>query len=230
MKTSKKLLLIDAKSLLYRAHFALIRSPRYNKEGKNTSALFGFTNTLISLLQKLQPTHIVVALDPKGKTWRSDIYKEYKAHRQATPEDISAAAEFLPMLLDAFQIPMIAKKGFEADDMIGTLAKKASKEGIETYMITPDKDFAQLVDKHIYWYKPGVGKKEDEILDVEGVCKAWSIQEVDQVRDILGLWGDSSDNVPGVPGIGQKGAQKLIAKFGSIEEILARPAELSEKQ
>ena len=230
MKKNPKLLLIDAKALLYRSHFALMRNPRFNKEGLNTSALFGFTNTLISLWQKQQPTHMVVALDPKGKTFRSDIYPAYKAQRQAQPEDIATAITYLPKLLDAFQIPMIEKKGYEADDVIGTLAQQAAAEGMEVYMVTPDKDFAQLVDHNIYWYKPGIGSKEDVIMDLKGVLTEWRIEKPAQVQDILGLWGDSSDNIPGVPGIGQKGAQKLITQFGSIEGILQNKDKLSTKQ
>lgn len=230
MKTSPKLLLIDAMALLYRSHFALMRSPRFNKEGLNTSALFGFTNTLVSLLQKQNPTHIIVASDSKGPTWRSEVYEEYKAHRQAQPEDITMAIAYLPKLLDAFNIPIIEKKGYEADDVIGTLAKKAASQDMTVYMVTPDKDFAQLVDDHIYWYKPGVGSKEDMLLRLPEVLSQWGIQKASQVQDILGLWGDSSDNIPGVPGIGQKGAQKLISAFGSIEDIIANKASLTEKQ
>ncbi|MEM7362183.1 MAG: DNA polymerase I [Bacteroidota bacterium] len=226
----EKLLLIDANALLYRAHFALMRSPRFNKQGMNTSALFGFTNTLISLYQKEKPTHIAVALDPKGDTWRSEVYEEYKANRQAQPEDITAATTYLPKLLEAFQIPLILKKGFEADDVIGTFAQKATKEGMEVYMVTPDKDFAQLVDTHIHWYKPGIGGKKDEILRIPEVCAQWNVKEPKQVQDILGLWGDASDNIPGVPGIGEKGAKKLIAAFGSIEGILENLDQLSPKQ
>ena len=230
MKPTGKILLIDAKALLYRSHFALMRSPRFNKEGLNTSALFGFTNTLISLWQKHSPTHMVVALDPKGKTWRSEVYAAYKANRHAQPEDIATATSYLPELLDALQIPLIEKKGYEADDVIGTLVQAAKQTEITTYMVTPDKDFAQLVHKNIYWYKPGIGAQEGTCLGVKEVAEKWGIQTPDQVRDILGLWGDSSDNIPGVPGIGEKGAKKLIATFGSIENILASKEQLTAKQ
>ena len=230
MEKKEKLLLIDAKALLYRAHFALMRNPRFNKEGINTSALYGFMGTLISLWQKLSPTHIIVANDAAGPTWRSQVYAPYKANRQSQPEDIAAASDYLPTLLDAFQIPILEKKGYEADDVIGTLAVQASKKGLTTYMVTPDKDFSQLVHDNIFWYKPGSGAKPDELLDREAVLAYWGIRAVTQVKDILGLWGDSSDNIPGVPGIGQKRAQHLIATYGSIEGVLAAKDKLSPKQ
>ena len=227
MNTKYKALLIDVMALLYRAHFALIRSPRISAKGVNTNALFGFTNTLASIWAKEAPTHIIAAMDPNGPTWRSEVYPAYKAHRQRQPEDITIALSYLPRLLEALQIPIIQHARYEADDIIGTLARKGIAQGAAIYMVTSDKDLAQLVDKAIYWYKLGARGNKESIWGVEEVCSHWGIEKPSQVQDTLALCGDSVDNIPGVPHIGEKGAQKLLKQFGSIEEILKKKALLS---
>ena len=223
---AKRLFLLDGMALVYRAHFALIARPIFTSKGVNTSALYGFTQTLLEILRNQQPTHIAVAFDTEAPTPRHTAYPEYKATRQAMPEDLSAALPHVRRMLEAFRIPVLECDGFEADDIIGTLARRAEKEGFETFMVTPDKDFGQLVDANTFFYKPGRAGDNSEVLGVEEIKVRWGIQRPEQVIDVLALMGDSSDNVPGVPGIGEKTAMKLIGQFGTVEELLARMGEL----
>ena len=226
----KKLYLLDGMALIYRAHFALSKSPRFTSNGLNTSAVFGFANTLLELLRREKPSHIAVVFDTKAPTERHTDFVEYKAHREAMPEDLSAALPYVFQLIEGFKIPVITKDGFEADDIIGTLAKKAEKEGYTVYCMTPDKDFAQLVSENIFIYKPARMGNDVEIMGVPEVLKKWEIEHVHQVIDILGLWGDAVDNIPGIPGIGEKTAKDLIRRYGSMENIFANAHELKGKQ
>lgn len=225
----KKLFLIDGMAVVYRAYFGLIRNPRINSKGENVSAVFGFINTLLDIMHTYEPTHIAVAFDTHGPTFRHVEYPEYKATRDETPEGVRTAVPHIKTLLEAFNIPILEYPGFEADDVIGTLARTAEKQGFDTYMVTPDKDYAQLVDEHTFMLKPGMGRS-GELLDVPKILEQWNIEKVGQVIDILGLAGDSADNVPGVPGIGPKTAQKLIAEFGSVENLLENTDKLKGKQ
>ena len=226
----KKLYLLDGMALIYRAHFALSKSPRFTSNGLNTSAVFGFANTLLELLRREKPSHIAVVFDTKAPTERHTDFVEYKAHREAMPEDLSAALPYVFQLIEGFKIPVITKDGFEADDIIGTLAKKAEKKGYTVYCMTPDKDFAQLVSENIFIYKPARMGNDVEIMGVPEVLKKWEIEHVHQVIDILGLWGDAVDNIPGIPGIGEKTAKDLIRRYGSMENIFANAHELKGKQ
>ncbi len=225
----KKLYLLDGMALVYRAHFALISRPIMTSSGVNSSALYGFTQTLIELIRNEEPTHIAVAFDTSAPTARHLEYTEYKAQREEMPEDLSKALPQVRRLLEAFRIPILTLDGYEADDIIGTLAKRAEKEGYITCMVTPDKDFGQLVDTNTLLYKPSRMGDAVEILGVPEVLKKWNVARVEQVIDVLGLWGDTSDNIPGVPGIGEKTAQKLIAEYGSVENILAHTGEMKGK-
>ncbi len=227
---TKKLFLIDGMAIVYRAYFGLIRNPRINSKGENVSAVFGFVNTLLDIMHTYEPTHIAVAFDTHGPTFRHEEYPEYKATRDETPEGIRTAVPHIRNLLQAFNIPVLEYPGFEADDVIGTLARAAEKEGFETYMVTPDKDYAQLVDEHTFMLKPGRSGGDSELLDVKKILEQWNIEKVEQVIDILGLAGDTADNIPGIPGIGPKTAQKLIAQFGSVENLLEHTDELKGKQ
>ena len=226
----KKLFLIDGMALIYRAYFAFIRNPRITSSGEDVSAIFGFLNTLFDIQKKHEPTHLAVALDRSEPTFRHVIFPEYKANRDETPEAIRYAIPIIKQALELMRIPILELPGYEADDIIGTLARQAQKQQFETYMVTPDKDYAQLVDTSTYMLKPGRGGGDPELLDIQAVCDQWNIKEIHQVIDILGLAGDSSDNIPGVPGIGPKTAQKLIATFGSIESILENTDQLKGKQ
>lgn len=227
----KRLFLLDGMALVYRAHFAFITNPIRNSKGVNTSALYGFTNTLLQLLEKEKPTHIGVAFDTSAPTPRHELYPEYKAQREAMPEELAAAIPEVKKLVQAFGIPLIVKDGYEADDLIGTLAKRAEAEGgYETYMVTPDKDFAQLISETTFMWKPGRKGSEFEIIDLPRMKEKWKVERPDQVVDILGLWGDASDNIPGVPGVGEKTAQKLLAQYDTIEGILANTDKLKGKQ
>ena len=229
--TPNRLFLLDGMALIYRAHFALIRSPIYTSNRVNTSALFGFTNTLLDLIEKQSPTHLAVAFDTSDPTPRHEIYPEYKANRDAMPEDLALQLPHVKRLVEAFNIPVIECPGWEADDVIGTLAKKAEELGeFETYMVTPDKDFAQLVTDTTRIYKPGRQGSEPEILDRAAICENWMVEDPLQTIDILGLWGDASDNIPGVPGVGEKTAKKLVAQFGSVEKLLEGTDQLKGKQ
>ncbi len=222
----KRLFLLDGMALAYRAHFAFIARPIRSSKGVNTSALFGFASTLLDLIEREKPTHMAVVFDTEAPTARHHLYPEYKANRQEMPEDLSVALPQLRRFATAFGIPVIAMDGYEADDVIGTLATQAEPLGFETYMVTPDKDFGQLVSEHVRIYKPGLKGEPPEVLGVSEVLARWEITRVDQVIDMLGLIGDSTDNIPGVPGVGPKTAQKLIAEFGSLETLLERVAEV----
>ena len=222
----EKLFLLDAYALIYRAYYAFIRAPRINSKGQNTSAIFGFVNTLEDVLKKENPTHIGVAFDPKGPTFRHELFEQYKAQREETPEDIRASVPIIKDILRAYRIPILEVSGYEADDVIGTLAHQADQQGIKTYMMTPDKDYGQLVTENALIYRPKFGDKEFEVMGVERVKEKFGIERPEQVIDLLGLMGDSSDNIPGCPGVGEKTAQKLIAEFGDIPTLLARRDEL----
>lgn len=222
----KTLYLLDAYALIYRAYYALIRSPRINSKGQNTSAVYGFVNTLEMLLNNEHPDYIGIAFDPAGGTFRHEAYPEYKAQREATPEDIRQAVPIIKRIIEAYRIPILEVKGFEADDVIGTLALKGADEGLEVHMITPDKDYAQLVRPNVLMCRPGNGASTMEILGPKEVCEKYGIENTDQVIDMLGLMGDTADNVPGCPGVGEKTAIKLISQFGSIENMLERTNEL----
>lgn len=226
----KRLFLLDGHALVYRAHFAFITRPLINSKGLNTSAITGFVRTLWDLMTNQKPTHIAVAFDPKGGTFRHEYYPQYKANRDAQPEDITIAMQYIPSIIEGFNIPVVMVQNYEADDVIGTLAKQAEKEGYTVYMVTPDKDYAQLVSPNIYMYKPGRQGNEVEILGEKEILANWDIERVDQVIDVLGLQGDSVDNIPGVPGIGPKTAVTLLKEFGSIENIIANADKLKGKQ
>ena len=226
----KKLFLLDALALIYRAHFAFSKNPRINSKGMNTGAALGFTNTLVEVLQKEKPTHIGVAFDSAAKTFRHDNFADYKANRQAQPEDISIAIPYCKKIVEAFNIPVLIMDGYEADDIIGTIACKAEKEGFDVYMMTPDKDYCQLVTNHIFLYKPAFMGNAIEVWDVQKVLDKWEIERVEQVIDILGLQGDAVDNIPGIPGIGEKTAKSLIQRFGSVENLIANTEQLKGKQ
>lgn len=225
----KKLFLLDGMALVYRAHFALIARPIFTSKGVNTSALYGFTQTLLEILRNQQPTHIAVAFDTEKPTQRHIDFPEYKATRQEMPEDLSAAIPHVFRMLQAFRIPALTCDGYEADDLIGTLVRCAEKEGYESYMVTPDKDFGQLVDEHTFLYKPSRMGEGVEVLGLPEIRARWGVQRPEQVIDVLALMGDTSDNIPGVPGIGEKTAIKLVSQFGSVEEMLARSAEIPGK-
>jgi DNA polymerase-1 len=226
----KKLFLLDGMALIYRAHFALSKNPRFTSTGINTSAVMGFANTLMEILKKEQPSHIAVVFDTEAPTERHTDFVAYKAHREAMPEDLSAALPYIFKLIEGFNIPVITKDGFEADDIIGTLAKEAEKAGFTVFCMTPDKDFAQLVSENIFIYKPARMGNDMEIMGVPEVLAKWEIENVLQVIDILGLWGDAVDNIPGIPGIGEKTAKSLIKQYGSMENIIANSHELKGKQ
>ena len=226
----KRLFLLDGHALVYRAHFAFITRPLINSKGLNTSAITGFVRTLWDLMVNQKPTHLAVAFDPKGGTFRHEFYPAYKANRDAQPEDITIAMKYIPDIIDAFNIPVVMIPNYEADDVIGTLAKQAEKEGYTVYMVTPDKDYAQLVSENIYMYKPGRQGNEVEILGVKEILENWDIEKVEQVIDVLGLQGDSVDNIPGIPGIGPKTAVALLKEYGSVENIIANADSLKGKQ
>jgi DNA polymerase-1 len=228
-KPSQKLFLLDAMALIYRAHFAFIKAPRITSKGMNTSAVFGFTNTLLEVLQKEKPTHIGVAFDTSAPTFRHIEYPLYKAQREAQPEDIAIAIPYVKKLLEAMCIPILIMDGFEADDIIGTIAKEASKANFEVFMMTPDKDFGQLVEEHVHIYKPAFMGKGAEKLGINEILERWQIKRIDQVIDMLGLMGDAVDNIPGIPGVGEKTAQKLIAEYDTIENLLAHAGEIKGK-
>ena len=225
----KKLFLLDAFALIYRAHFALSKNPRFTSGGLNTSAIMGFTNTLLEVLKKENPSHMAVVFDTDAPTERHTDFTNYKAHRQAMPEDLSTAIPYIVRLIEGFNIPVIFSDGYEADDLIGTLAKKAELEGFTVYCMTPDKDFGQLVSENIFIYKPARMGNGMEIQGVKEILEKWEIDRVEQVIDILGLWGDAVDNIPGIPGIGEKTAKQLIKQYGSIENIISNSHELKGK-
>lgn len=226
----KKLFLLDAYALIYRAHFAFTKTPRINSKGINTSVAFGFTNTLLEVLQKQKPTHIGIAFDTAAKTFRDELYEDYKATRQEMPEDIRYGIPKVKDIIRGFNIPIIEMDGYEADDIIGTLAGQACKQGFEVYMMTPDKDYGQLVNECVFLYKPAYMGNAVDILGPKEVCEKWDIDNVSQVVDILGLQGDSSDNIPGIPGFGPKTAASLLKVYGTVENIVAHADDLKGKQ
>ena len=221
----KTLLLIDAYAMIYRAYYAFIRAPRMNSRGENTSAIFGFVVTLDDLVKRIKPTHMAVAFDPHGPTFRHEAYEQYKAQRQETPEDIRKAVPRIKQLLDAMNIPVLEVDGYEADDVIGTLAHKAENEGFDVYMATPDKDYGQLVTEHVFMYRPRHNGGFEK-LGPQEICEKYGLQNQRQVIDLLGLMGDSSDNIPGCKGVGEKTATQLLQQFGSIENLLANTDQL----
>jgi DNA polymerase-1 len=223
------LYLLDAYALIYRAYYAFIRNPRVSSNGMNTSAMFGFTNTLNDIIKNYEPTHIAVAFDLPGGVFRNEIYPEYKANREETPDDIKMSIPYIRRIIEGFRIPILEMAGFEADDVVGTIAKMAEKEGFDVFMVTPDKDYGQLVTEHVKMFKPGRQGNPNEILGVKEICEKFGIERTVQVIDILGLQGDSVDNIPGVPGVGPKTAMKLIADYGSVEGVIAHSHELKGK-
>jgi len=225
-----RLFLLDAYALIYRSYFAFINAPRVNSKGLNTSTMLGFVNTLDQLLKTEKPTHIAIAFDLKGPTFRHGMFTDYKANREEMPEDIRKSIPYIRDIIKGYRIPILEKEGFEADDVIGTLAKTAEKAGFQVFMVTPDKDYAQLVSENIFMYKPKRMGNEMEILGVEQVCENFQIQNPLQVIDVLGLMGDSSDNIPGCPGIGPKTAMKLVSDFGSIDGVYQNIDKLKGKQ
>ncbi len=222
----EKLFLLDAYALIYRAYYAFIKNPRINSKGLNTSAILGFVNTLEEVLSKEHPTHIGIAFDPPGPTFRHEAYEQYKAQREETPEAIRTAVPIIKDIIKAYRIPILEVMGYEADDVIGTLAHQADKRGIETYMMTPDKDYGQLVTQNVKIYRPKYGDKDFEVMGIKEVTEKYGINTPEQVIDMLGLMGDTADNIPGCPGVGEKTATKLIQQFGSVEQLLERTDEL----
>jgi len=221
MENPKKLFLLDAYALIYRAYYAFIKNPRMNSKGQNTSAIFGFVNTLEDLLKRENPSHIAVAFDPSGPTFRHEAFEKYKAQREETPEEIRKSIPYIKKIIQAYNIPILEVAGFEADDVIGTMSLKAEKAGYTVYMMTPDKDYGQLVTDKVFMYKPKYGSNDCEILGPDEIKAKYSLTDTKQMIDFLGLMGDSSDNIPGCPGVGEVTAKKLIADFGSIENLLA---------
>ena len=228
--TEKKLFLLDAYALIYRAFFALSKNPRMNSKGVNTSAVMGFLNSLYEILKNEKPTHIGVAFDVSGTAQRQAEYSEYKANREKMPDDLRDSIPYIIRLIEAFNIPVYGVEGYEADDVIGTLSKKAEQQGFITYMMTPDKDFGQLVTDKILLYKPAKFGEPAQVWGPKEVCERYGIKEPKQLIDILGLWGDAADNIPGIPGIGEKTAAQLVQKYGSVENLIAHADELKGKQ
>ncbi len=229
-KPEKSLFLLDAYALIFRAHFAFSKNPRINSKGVNTGVMLGFTNTLLDVIKKMKPTHLGVVFDTSAPTFRHKEFPAYKANRQETPEDIITGAPIVKDIVRAFNIPVTELDGYEADDIIGTFAKKAAREGFEVFMMTPDKDYGQLVEEHVYLYKPAYMGNAVDIMGVPEVLAKWDIERIDQVTDMLGLQGDSVDNIPGIPGIGPKTASKLLKQFGSVENVVASANQLKGKQ
>ena len=226
----KRLFLIDGHSLIFKMYYAFLRHPMINSKGADMSILFGFTKYILELIEKEKPTHFAIAFDPPGGTFRHEMYPEYKGTRSETPQLVIDSLEPLCELCKAMKFPVLMVKGFEADDVIGSMAKRAEKEGFTTYMVTPDKDYGQLISPSIIQYKPGKSGSENELVDVEKICEKYNIARPEQVIEILTIVGDSSDNVPGVKGVGEVGAGKLISKYGSVAEIYAHIDELTPKQ
>lgn len=233
MSEEKKLFLIDGFAMIYRAYFAFIKNPRINSRGLNTSAMFGFTNLLNDVLKKHKPTHLAVVFDPlegdEEVEDRNTLYEDYKAHREPMPEDLQKSLPYIEKLVAAYNIPLLVMNGYEADDLVGTLVKKAEQKGFKCYMMTHDKDYGQLVSDNIFWYRPGSYGNPDEVLGVAEVCKKFDVETPEQVIDLLGLMGDSADNIPGIKGVGEKTAQKFIKEYGSVEGLLANTDKLKGK-
>ena len=224
--SQKRLFLLDAYALIFRGYYAFIKNPRINSKGMDTSAIMGFMNSLMDVIRREKPDHLAVAFDKGGSDYRFEMYQEYKAHRDETPEAIKIAIPYIQNLLRAMHIPIIEKAGFEADDLIGTLAKQAEKEGFQVFMVTPDKDFAQLVSENIFMYKPARMGNGIEIWGIPEVLEKFEIERPEQVIDFLGMMGDAADNIPGLPGVGEKTAKKFLAEYGSMENLLANTHEL----
>lgn len=224
--SQKRLFLLDAYALIFRGYYAFIKNPRINSKGMDTSAIMGFMNALMDVIKREKPDHLAVAFDKGGSDYRNEIYKEYKAHRDETPEAIKIAVPYIQELLKAMHIPIIEKAGFEADDLIGTLAKQAEKENYQVFMVTPDKDFAQLVSENIFMYKPARMGNDIEIWGIPEVLAKFEIDHPEQVIDFLGMMGDTADNIPGLPGVGEVTAKKLLKEFGSMENLLANTDKL----
>ena len=227
---NKRLFLIDGHALIFKMYYAFLRRPMINSKGADMSILFGFTKYVLELIEKEKPTHLAVAFDPPGGTFRHEMYPDYKGTRSESPQLIIDSLEPLTELCQAMKIPVLMIKGFEADDVIGSMAKRAEKEGFEVYMVTPDKDYGQLISPSIFQYKPGKGGSDSELVDTAKICEKYGIDRPEQVIEILTICGDTSDNVPGVKGVGEVGAGKLIAKFGTVEEIYAHIEELTPRQ
>ena len=225
----KKLFLLDAYALIFRAYYAFIKNPRITSKGLNTSAIFGFLLTLEEVLQKQKPTHLAVVFDTPQPTFRHEMYSEYKATREETPEDIKKAVPYIKKLLEAYRIPILECPGYEADDVIGTLSRKATEKGFVTYMMTPDKDFAQLVSDKVFMLKPSRGGNESIVWGIEDIRREFNVERPEQVIDVLGLMGDNADNIPGAPGIGPKTAMKLVSEYGSVEEVINNAEKLKGK-
>ena len=220
--SEKKLFLVDAYALIFRAYYAFIKNPCINTKGMNTSAVFGFTNALLEVIRSEQPTHLAVVFDPPGPTLRNEQFEDYKANRDETPEDIKLSVPWIVKILEGMRIPVLQAPGFEADDLIGCLAKRAEKEGFDVFMMTPDKDFAQLVTDKIRMFRPGRGGNPASVWGPEEVRERYGLEDPKQVIDLLGLMGDSADNIPGVPGVGEKTAIKFLQAYGSMEGLTAR--------
>jgi DNA polymerase-1 len=228
MEKQKRLFLLDAYALIFRGYYAFIKNPRINSQGLDTSAILGFTNSLLDVIKRERPDHLAVCFDKGGSTDRIEIFPEYKANRDETPEGIKVAVPYIHKLLEAMHIPVIVKEGYEADDIIGTLAKKAEKDGYQTFMVTPDKDFAQLVSPNIFMYRPMFGGGY-ETWGVEEVKAKFEVKDPIQVIDFLGMKGDAVDNIPGLPGVGDKTAKKFINLYGSMEGLIENTHELKGK-
>lgn len=216
-------------ALIYRAHFAFSKNPRITSKGLNTGAVFGFTNTLLEIIQKEKPSHLGIAFDTSAPTFRHTQFEAYKAQRQAQPEDITVAIPLVKKLAAGFHIPILELDGYEADDIIGTIAWQAADQGFEVFMMTPDKDYGQLVREHVYLYKPSFMGKEIEVMGVKEVLQKWEIDRIDQVTDMLGLMGDKVDNIPGIPGVGEKTATKLLKEYGSVENLITHAGDIPGK-
>ena len=229
MSQQKRLFLVDAYALIFRGYYAFIKNPRINSKGMDTSAILGFTNSLLDVIKRERPDHLAVCFDKGGSDVRNELFEAYKANRDETPEAIRLAVPYIEKILKAMNIPIMVKEGFEADDIIGTLAKKAEKEGYQTFMVTPDKDFAQLVSENIFMYKPNSFGGGYEVWGIPEVQKKFEVETPEQVIDFLGMMGDSADNIPGLPGVGEKTAKKFIAEFGSMENLLANTDKLKGK-
>lgn len=227
--SDKKLFLVDAYALIFRAYYAFIKNPRINTKGMNTSAIFGFTNALIEVIRTEQPTHLAVVFDPPGPTVRTEQFQEYKANRDETPEDIKLSVPWIVQILEGLRIPVLQAPGYEADDLIGCLAVRAEKEGFDVFMMTPDKDFAQLVTDKIRMFRPGRGGNPPSVWGPDEVRDRYGLEDPKQVIDLLGLMGDSADNIPGVPGVGEKTAIKFLQAYGSMEGLYANVGDLKGK-
>jgi len=229
MSAQKRLFLLDAYALIFRGYYAFIKNPRINSKGMDTSAIMGFTNSLLDVIKREQPDHLAVCFDKGGSVSRTEMFTDYKANRDETPEAIRIAVPYIQQLLNAMHIPVVEKEGFEADDIIGTLAKQAEKEGYQVFMVTPDKDFAQLVSENIFMYRPARMGNGIEIWGIPEVQEKFEVERPEQIIDFLGMMGDAVDNIPGLPGVGEKTAKKFIKSYGSMEGLFEHLDEISGK-